>query len=187
MFGAFAVAKTKAFQAIGQSQQFRRGLHEGAVQLDGPSHERGGYGVYNSETGEKVAEFEGREKVYVLNATQQKKYGRHLEAMIEAEKGGRSIRDGVMDLYSIPKLGATTTKIVERVNEKIVIARNAKQDASSKDDDLINEVKKLNHKFEKEFGGHKKEQKNKVESWETKTHFVVKKGNKITKYRKDAS
>ena len=187
MFGAFALAKTTAFQAIGQSQQFRRGLHEGAVQLDGPSHERGGYGVYNSETGEKVAEFEGREKVYVLNATQQKKYGRHLEAMIEAEKGGRSIRDGVMDLYSIPKLGPTTTKIVERANDKILIAQNAKQESSIKDNQTAKDLKDIKKFLNDEFGGHKKDQKNKTESWETKTHFVVKKGNVIKKYKKDES
>ena len=185
MFGAFAVAKSKAFQAIGQGgTSFRRGLHEGAVQLDGPSHERGGFGVYNSETGQKVAEFEGREKVYVLNATQNKRYSRLMDAMIEEERGGRKVKDSLMDMYNIPKLGTTTLNIVERANQNQVVANKSKQDRSQKSDKAFEEIAKLRDDFNREFQGSKQERKSKTETWETTHYFFVKKDGVTKKYKK---
>lgn len=185
MFGAFAVAKTKAFQAIGQSENFRTGLAKGKVGLHGPTHERGGFGLYNSETGDKVAEFEGREHLYVLNDTQQSKFGRTMQAMIEDEKGGKNFRDSVFDIFSIPKMGSTTTRVVERVNTKIVESQKAKQEYSQETDRILNEVAKLRIDFKQEFKGYKDERKAHVKTWETPKYYWVKIGSITKKYPKN--
>lgn len=186
MFGAIASAKAQA-QSIGQGQNFRKGLKEGPVNLHGPSHERDGFGVYNSETGQKVAEFEGGEKVYVLNASQDKKYSRVMDAMIEEERGGRKFKDSVIDIFSIPKMGKTILKVVERVNEKQIVATKNKSDVSD-NVELLNELKAFNRAFKDEFTGHRKEREQTPKTWETKDYYFVKIGNTTQKYpKKDAS
>ncbi|MGG5486254.1 hypothetical protein [Gaetbulibacter sp. PBL-D1] len=184
MFGAFAIAKTKAFQAIGSGQNFRTGLKQGPVNLSGPTHERGGFGVYNSETGERVAEFEDKEKVYVLNNTQDRKYGRLMAAMIEEEKGGRKLKDNIFDIYSIPRIGSSTIKVIERVNSKYVEAEQSKKEASKTDDNMLKEFKDFKNAFKNEFEGYKKERDDQTEFWETSNFFFVKKGNVTKKYPK---
>lgn len=183
MFGAFALAKTKAFQAIGSGQKFRRGLTEGALSLDGPTHEESGFGLYNSKTGERVAEFEHGEDVLVVNRSQKKKYQHVLDALI-ADAQGRGNLDSTLEGYYAPKTGEQTMQVVRSVNLVTVKAEHAKEEASKKNDNMVKELKKLNENFEKEFEGFKKEQSEKTESWETPEYFHVKKGNTTKKYPK---
>lgn len=184
MFGAFAIAKGKAFQAIGQGQSFRKGLAEGPVNLKGPKHEEGGFGVYNSRSGEKVAEFEDDEDVFVVNRQQRSKYKHILDALIADAKGRASIDSTLEGYYHKPKLGETTTAIVKHVNMVTVKAENIKKEASAKNEDTLQELKKLNDNFTKEFEGHRREREEQTHAWETPEHFYVKKGRKTKRYTK---
>lgn len=184
MFGAFAIAKAKAFQAIGSGQNFRRGLKEGPLSLNGPTHEDHGFGLYNSKTGERVAEFENGEKVYVANKQQQRKYSDVLDAMINDSQGGMSLDHYLKQKYSVPNTGETTMQVVRHVNHVTVKAEKSKEEASLKNENIIEEISKLRQDFKEEFKGYKKERENTETSWETPNYFVVKKGNKTKKYPK---
>jgi len=183
MFGAFAIAKTKAFQAIGSGQKFRRGLEEGPLELNGPRHEEKGFGLYNSKTGERVAEFEDGEDIYVANRQQKRKYKHVLDALI-ADAMGRGNLDSTLERYYAPKVGETTMQIVKHVNIITVKAEKSKEEASTKNDDMVKELVKLNKNFEKEFEGYKNERDNEVKAWETPEYYYVRKGNTTKKYRK---
>lgn len=184
MFGAFAIAKTKAFQAIGQGQNFRKGLQEGRLELQGPKHEDKGFGLYNSKTGERIAEFEDGEDVLVLNPAQKKKYRRVIDALI-ADAQGRGDIDSTLEGYYAPKqIGETTYRVIKHVNEVTIKAHKSKQDAYDEESNLTKEFKSLTDSFEKEFSGYRKERANKIETWQTDTHFFVKKGNVTKKFKK---
>ncbi|GAA3638959.1 hypothetical protein [Flavivirga jejuensis] len=185
MFGAFAIAKTKAFQAIGSGQNFRRGLKEGALDLHGPRHEESGFGLYNSKTGERVAEFEDSEKVYVVNKQQQRKYSHILDAMINDTQGGMSLEHYLSQKYGHPNVGEQTMQVIRRVNHVTIKSEQAKEEASKKSNETVNELRKLNEKFDKEFEGYKNERENEPKTWETPEYFYVKKGNITKKYPKN--
>ncbi len=185
MFGAFAIAKTKAFQAIGQGQNFRKGLQEGPLSLKGPRHEERGFGLYNSKTGERVAEFEDGEDVLVVNSLQKRKYKHVLDALIADAQGRGSIDSTLEGYYGIKKTGEQTIKVVRHVNEITVKAQRSKENSSKDSDEMLNQLKKLNNNFEKEFDGYKKERDNETDSWQTPEFFYVKKGNVTKKYPKN--
>lgn len=184
MFGAFAVAKTKAFQAIGSGQNFRKGLGEGALSLSGPTHEERGFGLYNSKTGERVAEFEDGEDVLVVNRSQKKKYKRIIDALIADAQGRGNLDSTLEGYYGVPSVGQDSLRIVKNVNEITVKSQRSKEESSAKDLELLKEIKELKESFQNEFNGHKKKQEDKVESWETKEYYHVKKGNVTKKYKK---
>jgi len=184
MFGAIAQAKAQA-QSITGGQNFRRGLQEGPLSLSGPRHEERGFGLYNSKTGERVAEFEDGEKLYTVNKRQQHKYTDVLDAMVADSKGTGNLETFLKQKYSVDPLGNETIQIVKHVNEITVKSQKTKEDASGTDEKLLNEIEKLRSDFAEEFKGHRKKEEDKTESWETKEYYHVKKGNKTKKYRKD--
>lgn len=187
MFGAFAVAKTKAFQAIGDGggQSFRRGLGEGALSLSGPRHEEKGFGLYNSKTGERVAEFEDGEDVLVVNRSQKKKYKHIIDALIADAQGRSNIDSTLESHYHVPSVGRESLKVIKRVNEITVKSQRNKEEASNNDTKLLEQITKFREEFKDEFKGHRNERDDEIKAWETKEFFYVKKGNKTKKYRKE--
>lgn len=99
MFGAFSLAKVKAYQSINdQGTKFRKG---GAI--SGKSHEMGGVKYY-SEDGKNI-ELEGDE--FVFSNEKHKKYGKLLHAMNFDDFNGLTTSDaGVVELFK--KLGFAT-------------------------------------------------------------------------------
>jgi hypothetical protein len=184
MFAAFAIAKVKAFQAIGQGQSFRRGLQEGPLTLSGPKHEEKGFGLYDSRSGKRVAEFEDGEDVLVVNRRQKVKYKHIIDALIADAQGRANIDSTLEGHYKGPKLGETTTSILKHVNSVTLKTEIVKKESRIKNNDMLEELKKLNLNFEKEFGGYRKEREGEIKNWETPEHFYVKKGSKTKKYSK---
>lgn len=185
MFGAFAIAKTKAFQAIGQGQNFRKGLQEGRLELQGPKHEDKGFGLYNSKTGQRIAEFEDGEDVLVLNPVQKKKYKRVIDALIADAQGRGNIDSTLEGYYAIPETGKQTLQVVKHVNEISIKAQKSKQEHHAKEESLVKEIKSFKESYEREFAGYKRERDDQIHTWETDTHIFVKKGNLTKKYRKE--
>lgn len=186
MFGAFAVAKTKAFQAIGGGgQNFREGLREGKLSLKGPRHEEKGFGLYNSKTGDRVAEFEDGEDILVFNKQQKKKYRHVIDALISDAQGRSNIDSTLEGYYRGNDLGKDTLRIVKHVNEITISSNKKKQETSKNEVDLLEEISKFRKDFKTEFEGHRKKEDDKIEAWETKHFYYVKKGNLTKKYRKD--
>jgi hypothetical protein len=79
MFAGFLAIKSKIKAAQESVPKFRTGGAFDALKNQ-PSHESGGVGLYNERTGMKVAEFEGDEKLFVVNKGSSKKH----EALLRA-------------------------------------------------------------------------------------------------------
>lgn len=184
MFGAFAIAKTKAYQAIGQGQNFRKGLREGSLKLSGPRHEEKGFGLFNSKTGERVAEFEDGEEILISNRQQSRKYRHILDALIADAQGRADIDSTLEGYYGVRQVGKQTMQVVKHVNNISIKAQKSKEEASSHNDSLLKEFKDFKESFKREFDGYKNERDDEIESWETPHFFYVKKGNTIKKYPK---
>ncbi|WP_435134262.1 hypothetical protein [Formosa sp. A9] len=180
MFALFAQFKSQAQQA----QSFRQGLKEGALTLNGPRHEQGGFGLYDSKSGRKVAEFEDGEKLYVTNRRQQGRYSDILDALIADSQGRGNLEEFLKQKYGVPEVGKQTTQVVRHINRVTVQAAQAKEQASSKNDGVLKELKEFKDAFKSEFDGYKNERDNTTTSWETKEFYFVKKGQTIKKYPK---
>lgn len=176
-------AALSAFKSQAQSYAtFRTGLEQGALSLNGASHERGGMGLYDSASGRKVAEYEGGEKLYALNKGQQSKYGWLMDMMIDDAKGRTPLSHALMG--KIPVTGKKTIQKVRQVNEITKSAHMKRAEASNESREMLNELRKFNSNFESEFKGFKNRDLDKTEYWETPNYFHVKKNGKETKYKK---
>jgi len=78
MVATFAAMKAKIAEASSTTPKFR---HGGEFILDGPSHERGGLGVYDERTGKRVAEVEGGEGFLAINKESTRKHKGLLNAI----------------------------------------------------------------------------------------------------------
>lgn len=83
MVAGFVASKAAALKAVGDVPKFRKGDRFDLYNAlsDAPSHEQGGAGLYNERTGEKIAEFEGREKLFIVNRSASQKYEPLLDAI----------------------------------------------------------------------------------------------------------
>lgn len=70
MVAAFFSLKA-AFTKPDAAPKLRKG---GAIDLQGPSHEEGGIGVYNKKTGKEIAEVEGGEFLFTVNKRSRQKH-----------------------------------------------------------------------------------------------------------------
>lgn len=159
LFATFAKIKSTAKQAT--VPQFRKG---GGFALSGASHEQGGIGLFDSVSGNKLAEFEGNEFLYVVNKESTKKHLPLLKAInggnqaeIERIVGMKQLNFKAMQTPSIIHSSASSKGVEKRI------------------DALNSKVEKLsNHFMEKEeeqdFGDYK----------------VVRKGNITKKVWKNA-
>lgn len=180
LLSTFMAFKSQAQQAAAPS--YRTGLEAGALMLNGPSHERGGMGLYDSSSGRKVAEYEGGEQLFALNKGQQSKYGWLMQMMIDDAKGNRPVMDSLIG--KIPVTGKKTIRKVREVNEISRSAHQKRAEASNEYREMLGEVKKLNKRFNEEMSGFKNREEDKTETWET-THYIFVKKNGVTKkYKK---
>lgn len=180
LLSAFMSFKSQAQSAAVPS--YRTGLEAGSLTLNGPSHERGGMGLYDSSSGRKVAEYEGGEQLFALNKGQQSKYGWLMQMMIDDAKGNRPVMDSLIG--KIPVTGKKTIRKVREVNEISRSAHQKRAEASNEYREMLGEVKKLNKRFNEEMSGFKNREENKTETWET-THYIFVKKNGVTKkYKK---
>jgi hypothetical protein len=177
MFGAFAAAKITAYQSISQGTQFREGIKKGKVSLNGPSHEQGGFGLYNNQTGKQIAEFEGNEDVYVFNPQQKQKYAPILEALLNDAKGYMSI-DSTLD-----SLRKVNTK--NQVKGAVNMYNIAVQGKSNESKQLSDDVRELKSMFASEFLGYKKERETTERQYETNEYYILKSKGKTTKIKKN--
>src|SRR5690606_36274967 len=92
--------------------------------------------------------------------------------------------DSTVEGYYKPKVGEQALQVVRNINMITVKAENAKEVAASKNDEMVQQLIKLNENFEKEFEGFKSERDNDTQSWETTDYYYVKKGNLTKKYPK---
>lgn len=83
MVAGFIASKAAALKAVGDVPKFRQGDRFDIYNaLEGaPSHEGGGAGLYDERTGRKLAEFEGREKLFIVNRVASQKYEPLLDAI----------------------------------------------------------------------------------------------------------
>lgn len=186
MFASFAAAKLTALNAINQSsgQNFRTGLKKGKLSLDGPSHEEGGFGLYNSKSGQKVAEMESGEDILVFNRGQKRNYTHVIDALLADANGKTDFETSMRNHYNLTKSGPVTMGVVERVNTVIIKAQTAKGNAAIQDENVIKEIKEFKEMFRDEFSGYKDERENETKTWETPEFYHVQKGNTIKKYPK---
>lgn len=184
MFAAIASAKSQAAAITGSGQSFRRGIQEGHLDLHGPRHEESGFGLYNSKTGERIAEFEDSERLYTFNKGQLSKYGHIMEAIMKDAQGRGNIDTELGNHYGIQKTGQKTIQIIRHVNEITIKANHSKERAAKDNDEVLTELKHINNTLKSELDGFKKQRDESTESWETTEFHVVKKGNVTKKYPK---
>lgn len=183
MFTAFAAAKVKAFQLIGQTtggQSFRQGLREGKLSLSGPSHGQGGFGLFNSRTGERIAEFEDGEDVYVLNRDQKRKYANIMDALIRDAQGYGSIDSTLEGYYGNKGI----SQAIKRINKMSRSSSEARALRGGTDEKILKEITSLTEKFSNEFEGYKKERDGNIQFWETPNFYHIKKGQTVKRYPK---
>jgi hypothetical protein len=84
MLTGFIASKVAAFKSVNDATlKFGKG---GSYDIynaleEAPSHDQHGAGLYDERTGEKLAEFEGKEKLFVVNKGSSKKYEPLLDAI----------------------------------------------------------------------------------------------------------
>ncbi len=110
--GFFAIKNT--LKAAQNTPSYRRGGEADLMDLlDGrPSHENRGVGVYDEATGRRIAEFEGNEKLFVVNKGSGKKHYSLLQA----------INDGSIDDWSGADFERTIRPATFRVRDSVAPA-----------------------------------------------------------------
>ena len=167
MFGAFAAAKIKAFQAINDGVKYKEGGEIGF----GGSHEAGGSKFY----AEDGSGFEAEKGEYITKKSSYRKYRKFVEAFNKDDFSGLSFNDfEAVGLFE--KLG------VSLQNENIYDAINE-----------VNANRTILHEFA--FAGSDthfskmsdnleylaKSERGKSETWEDANYYYVKKGTRIIK------
>ncbi|MGG5503234.1 hypothetical protein ACPDHQ_07360 [Myroides odoratimimus] len=177
MWTTFAAAKAKSFEMTSGSK-YRTGLRKGAVELNGPSHENGGFQVVNSRTGRAVAEFEGGEDVYVFNREQKRNYGHIMKALIDDAQGKGRLDDVLHSMYGIQDMSQGSKDRIRVINSVNVLTKESKENRAkeSKDESasVLREMIRLQERDRSE----------RVEFWETPEFYFVKQGKVIKKYKK---
>ena len=167
MFGAFAVAKTKAFQAINSGQKYREGGEIGF----GGSHEAGGSKFY----AEDGSGFEAERGEYITKKSSYRKYRKFVEAFNKDDFSGLSFNDfEAVGLFEKIGVSLQNENIYDAVNE-------------------VNANRTILHEFA--FAGNDthfskmsdnleylaKSERGKSETWEDANYYYVKKGTRIIK------
>lgn len=171
MFGAFALTKVKAFQAVKSGQQFRYG-----GEIDGGSHEAGGVRYY-SEDGRNI-ELEGGE--FVVRKDKRRKYRGLLDAMNSGDFNGLTVADvGLKSLFADLGISLDTetvgdaladSKKLESLKNGVKITVNNPSDVWRRMDGNL------------EFLARKRREE--VETWEDENYYYTRRGTKTTKRRK---
>ena len=171
MFGAFAMAKAKAFQSIKSGQQY-----EGGGWIDGELHSQGGKKYYSPDG--EVRELEKDE--FVVRRKQAKKYAPLLEAINSGNFDNLTFSDlGTMGLFAA--LGITfengeVGNAVEEGKELEAVAAQVNVITGGKSHDFS--------KMEGDIAYLAKRKREEAETWEDDKYYYKKVGSKITKIKK---
>ena len=172
MFGAFAMTKAKAFQAIKSGQQYG-----GGGWIDGYSHAQGGTKYFNAD-GTEVRELEKDE--FVTNKKSAKQYAPLLEAINSGNFDNLTFADlGTMGLLGA--MGITFNEddvegAVEDSRELEAVAAQINVITGSKNHDFS--------KMEGDIAYLAKRKREEAETWEDEKYYYRKVGSKITKIKK---
>lgn len=127
-------ALTGAIQAAAvaatPTPEFRRGgIYQPGI-LDGPSHENGGLGLYNEQTGQKVAEYEGGEAHMLLSKQFTKNNADIIPHILDASRTGARLSDSILR-PGIPSL--STSRVVDsiRFREGGILAKDMRTSVAS--------------------------------------------------------
>lgn len=135
-----------------------------------PSHERGGAGLYNEKTGEKLAEFEGDEKLFTINKGSASKWA----GLLEAINQDRSPYELMKVIQAVGTAQMPETKALVNMQRKV---QDQKIFGSNNDNEelkrIADDVREL-----KEF------QLNREYVTETPNHTIISKGNYTKMIRK---
>lgn len=110
--------------------EFRRGgIYQPGI-LDGPSHENGGLGLYNEQTGKKVAEYEGGEAHMLLSKQFTKNNADIIPHILDASRTGARLSDSILR-PGIPSL--STSRVVDsiRFREGGILAKDMRTSVAS--------------------------------------------------------
>lgn len=151
MIAAFVALKARVAQATTQTFE-RGGLAKspegwGHMQVvHGPRHSEGGLGVYNEKTGQRVAEVEGGEGLYVINRRSTAKHIDLLEALNENDmaKTARLAMDLMPrpeDLTPPSSVVRTIVREKERVLHAVHVGGQSTEALERKVDELTSEVR----------------------------------------------
>jgi hypothetical protein len=132
-WSAFAAAQGALQAGIVASTptpEFRRGgIYQPGI-LQGPSHENGGLGLYNEQTGQKVAEYEGGEAHMLLSKEFTKNNADIIPSILAASRSGASLSDTILR-PGIPSL--STSRVVDsiRFREGGILAKDMRTSVAS--------------------------------------------------------
>lgn len=172
MFGAFAVTKVKAFQAIKAGQQFRYG-----GEIGGNSHEAGGVRYY-SEDGRNI-ELEGGE--FVVRKDKRRKYRGLLDAMNSGDFNGLTIADvGLKSLFADLGISFDTETVGDAVSDSKKLS-NLKNDVKITVNNPTDVWRRMDGNLE--FLARKR--RDEVETWEDDEFYYTRRGTKTNKRRKN--
>lgn len=171
MFGAFAVAKVNAFNAIKSGQQFGEG-----GEIDGASHTAGGVKYYAADGKSGVKELEGGE--YVVKKKSYGKYKKLVQAINSDDFSGLSFNDfAVQGLFEHLGISLQNDNVFEAVQDTQEL-KNLNVNFNGGGDSKVFES------MDEKLGVIATATKEKVEVWEDAEFYYKKKGSKITKTRK---
>ena len=171
MFGAFAVAKVNAFNAIKSGQQFGEG-----GEIDGASHTAGGVKYYAADGKSGVKELEGGE--YVVKKKSYGKYKKLVQAINSDDFSGLSFNDfAVQGLFEHLGISLQNDNVFEAVQDTQEL-KNLNVNFNGGGDSKVFES------MDEKLGVIATATKDKVEVWEDAEFYYKKKGSKITKTRK---
>ena len=171
MFGAFAVAKVKAMQAINDTNKFADG-----GEIDGASHTAGGVKYYAADGKSGVKELEGGE--YVVKKKSYGKYKKLVQAINSDDFSGLNFNDfAVQGLFEHLGISLQNDNVFEAVQDTQEL-KNLNVNFNGGGDSKVFES------MDEKLGVIATATKEKVEVWEDAEFYYKKKGSKITKTRK---
>lgn len=171
MFGAFAFAKVRAFQAVGQANKMRKG---GLV--DGASHEHGGKKYYANDG--SVTELEGGEYVNSVDST--KKYYK----LLHAANTGDWSNVTFADLGTMGVLGAMGVSFSNKnVDDAVVESRDLQAVRAVVNAGSNGSYYDFN-KMDDNIAYLAQKKKDEAETWEDNNFYYRKKGTRVTQTRK---
>jgi hypothetical protein len=174
MFGAFALAKVNAFNAVGSSQS----LGEGGY-VDGKPHSQGGKKYRAMDGSGRVVELEGGE--HVTNKRSTKKYSSLLDAINSDDLGGMT-EDALREMLAGLGIGMSASSPREVV--KVVRERNTyRQEIATSGQpghDISADVKTISENVS--FLATR--EKERPERWADDKYFYTKTGNTTTRIKR---
>lgn len=172
MFGAFAVAKVKAFQSINSGTKMAKGGW-----IDGYSHEQGGKKYYAADG--SVTELEKDE--FVTRKKQAKKYAKLLEAINNDNFEKLTFADmEAMGLFEALGIDLSNSAIFDAIDDNKELAALESNYSVNVEDRSAGSLQKISD----DIGYLARAKKDEIEVWEDAHFYYQRKGTKVIKIRK---